>query len=529
MVSQIRSSEPQARKRSRGYRPVFRELLDFLDVGIAIVSAPGIILYSNPSFAEMVSARPLQRVRGADLKSFVSEGSWAALDQALRKSTHTRSEGRFEIQHLTDRRKRTLRVSLVPVTHQKSEPLIGIVATETTRLEQASKAETSLRSFSARLLKRQDEERRHLARDLHDTIGQDVAVAVMRLERIAKSVGPDDVDLRNSLTECSDWLRKVESETRTLSDVLHPPLLDQIGLVPALRRYIEGFSKRSGLQVELEVACDIPRLAVERETVLFRIAQESLTNTLRHSGSSKAHVQVALEGNNVRVAIKDKGRGFREDPFREKSKADLGVGIPGMRGRLSLVGGILEIQSTNGGTTVTATVPFEETKGTGDSDSYSYQRGPRVAAQETLVEPGIPLGVARVLVADDHEIARRGIRDLFRDEPDLEVCGEACDGIEALAKAEELQPDLLILDLSMPKMGGFSVANHLRIAKHPVKVLIYSSHKNSDIERMARVCGCRGCIHKANAARDLVRGARTVLGGGTFYEGEAGTARQTEL
>ena len=129
--------------------------------------------------------------------------------------------------------------------------------------------------------------------------------------------------------------------------------------------------------------------------------------------------------------------------------------------------------------------------------------------------------MVRILIADDHEIARRGIRDLFRDEPDLEICGEAKDGLEALAKAERLKPDLLILDLSMPKMGGYSVAHRLRGAQPNVKILIYSTHSHADVERMVRSVGCKGCVHKANAARDLVRGVRAVLRGQTFFESEA--------
>jgi CheY-like chemotaxis protein len=243
-----------------------------------------------------------------------------------------------------------------------------------------------------------------------------------------------------------------------------------------------------------------------------------LTNVLRHSGSPEARVLVALEGHHVLMSIADKGGGFKNGPSGKKSKADLGVGIPGMRGRLSLIHGTLDVHSSKKGATVTAKVPIGGAeKAVGDS----YSRNLEFPATKDAAKLVAAVSVSRILVADDHEIARRGIRDLFRDEPDLEVCGEACDGIEALAKVRELHPDLLILDLSMPKMGGFSVANHLRNAKHPVKVLIYSNHKHHDIERMARTSGCVGCIHKANAARDLVRGARAIMQGGTFWEGDA--------
>jgi len=188
-----------------------------------------------------------------------------------------------------------------------------------------------------------------------------------------------------------------------------------------------------------------------------------------------------------------------------------------MRGRLSLVQGSLEIRSTNGGTTVSARVPLR----TADQATAGERASPP-AASPTSPEPIARGAAARILIADDHEIARRGIRDLFRDERDMEICGEARDGLEAIAKAKELHPDLLILDLSMPKLGGFSVAHQLRRSDPSVKVLVYSTHSHPDVERMARSIGCQGCVHKANAARDLVRGARAILRGGMFYRGETG-------
>jgi signal transduction histidine kinase len=502
---------------------VFETLLDSLDIGTAIVSTGGFIQYSSACFAELIGAPPFKEIKGDHLRAFVSPKSWTALDEALRRSVCASSAGKLLLENLKGR-KRTVRVSFIPLIQPESELQIGIVATEITKLVESNTAlkqsEAALQSVSVRLLQVQDEERRHLARDLHDTIGQELAVAVMQVEQMAKQVGLPEVDLRKPLMECSEWLRKIETETRTLSYVLHPPLLDQLGLVPALNWYIEGFSKRSGLKVQLDVASDIPRLEVEEETALFRIVQESLTNVLRHSGSSEALVRVSVEGDGLAVAVEDKGHGFgAQTP--ERHKPAIGVGLAGMRGRLSPVDGKLDVRSSKHGTTVRATVPFHK------AEKGEEQAGGRRAVvtqplAPTPMNPAAAESVARILIADDHEVARRGIRDLFRDEPDLEICGEARDGLEALAKVEELQPDLLILDLSMPKLGGLSVAHRLRSARQSVKILIYSTHAPADVERMARSIGCGGCVHKANAARDLVRGVRAILQGRAFYECDAG-------
>lgn len=470
----------------------YRNLLDALEVGVASVTDKGIIEYSNPRFGDMVGAPPYESLQGSNLTSLVTASSWPELNTALQRSRRTQSEGRLELEGVSETR-RTVRVSFVPLRSRTDRPRVGIVAIEVTRLVQATEAlrnsEASVQNLSARLLRVQDEERRHIARDLHDTIGQELAMAVMRVEQIAKEIDSPEADIRKQLAECSEWLRKIETETRTLSYVLHPPLLDQIGLVPALKWYIEGFSKRSGLKVQLDLRSQIPRLEVDEETALFRIVQESLTNVLRHSGSTEAYVRVGVENSSVRVVVVDKGKGFKSD-----------------------------IQSTEQGTRVSATVPLRESISAAAIASESKHVPSRATPSAACPKPAS--SVSRILIADDHEIARRGIQDLFRGEADMVICGEARDGVETLARVEELHPDLLILDLSMPKLGGYSVANHLRRTNPTLKILVYSTHSHRGLERMVRSAGCGGCVHKANAARDLVRGARAILRGGEFYECE---------
>src|SRR5262245_11804547 len=187
----------------------FRLLLDSLDTGIAILSTRGVIQYSNSCFAELIGAPPHKLMKTSQLRAFVQADSWVALENALRLAQHMPLEGKLELESAG--RRRTVRMNLVPLRDEHSESQIGIVATEITKTLEASRAlkdsNAALQTVSARLLRVQDEERRHLARDLHDTIGQELAVAVMRVERMAKEVGSPQVDLRESLMECSEWLR----------------------------------------------------------------------------------------------------------------------------------------------------------------------------------------------------------------------------------------------------------------------------------------------------------------------------------
>jgi CheY-like chemotaxis protein len=361
------------------------------------------------------------------------------------------------------------------------------------------------------LLRVQDEERRRLARDLHDSTGQELAVAILTLEHAAKDVPPSAAKARSAVLECTDRLRKVENDVRTLSYVLHPPLLEEMGLVSALQWYLDGFSKRTGIKVSVEVPPQMPRLHTDRETALFRVIQESLTNVFRHSGSRKAWVNLSTDQSFLRATVIDEGKGF--DSAARSSGTKSGVGIQSMKGRLELLGGSLEIESKPKGRCVTATVPIY-------SEEETRSALP-LASGESATNQSADLhgqhNRKRILIADDHEVARRGIKTLLNDQPDLEICGEAEDGVAAVAKVKQLQPDLVILDLSMPNLGGLSAAHQIRSAGMQTKILIYTTHSYAELEKTARAAGCDGFVTKSKASHDLIRAARMVLRGEKFY------------
>jgi signal transduction histidine kinase/CheY-like chemotaxis protein len=406
---------------------------------------------------------------------------------------------------------RTIRISFSPFL--EASETIKITATDVTDLTSAQTAlklsKDSMNSLSARVLELQDEERRRLARDLHDTVGQEIVVVLMTLDTIARTWDKPDLSARQNLLEAVDWLRKVESEIRTFSYLLHPPLLDDMGLASALNWYMEGFSKRSGISVELSVPDNLPRLTLQAETALFRIMQESLSNVIRHSQSKQAWVRIKLEPHHLKLSIRDAGRGF--DQTAHSGSGPSGVGIEGMRGRLRSLGGILDLQSGPHGTEVIASVPLRDGAAI-RPDSVRARRQQKDGAAQAAT------GLAkRILIVDDHEVARKGIRFLLNDEDDLEICGEAQDGLEAFEKVQRLNPDLVILDLNMPGGGGFSAANRIRNAGLTPKILVYTTHTFPGLERIARAADCDGFVVKANATQDLIRGIRAVLRGEEFY------------
>jgi signal transduction histidine kinase len=204
----------------------------------------------------------------------------------------------------------------------------------------------------------QDEERRRIARELHDSTAQNLFAISVNLARLSQ-LRPGEDDAQQLIEECQSLGDQSLQEIRTLSYLLHPPLLDQAGLVSALQWYVEGFTKRSGIYVDL-YAQPIGRLPSEIEMALFRVVQEALTNVRRHSASETANIRLVRKTDAVVLEIKDHGHGLsiaKHDPD-SNGLISIGVGIPGMRQRLRQLGGKLEIASNNRGTTIFATVPL---------------------------------------------------------------------------------------------------------------------------------------------------------------------------
>jgi PAS domain S-box-containing protein len=220
-------------------------------------------------------------------------------------------------------------------------------------------SENSLRELSHHLLRTQDEERRRIGRDLHDSLGQCLAALKIRLDGLASSSARDDVGARSEIAECLKLAEESLKELRTISYLMYPPMLDEMGLQSAIRWYLEGFSTRSGLSATFDVDPDFGRLQRDLELALFRVLQESLTNVHRHSGSKTARIRLRLSGEVVILEVNDAGRGISSEILARSGKdgvASLGVGLRGMNERMRQLGGSLQVSSTENGTTVTATV-----------------------------------------------------------------------------------------------------------------------------------------------------------------------------
>src|SRR5262245_14517753 len=242
-------------------------------------------------------------------------------------------------------------------------------------------AEETARRLSGRILQLQDEERRKIARELHDSVGQYLAMLKITLDRGARN--KVDVATKTLLEQCSQMVDECIVETRTMSHLLHPPLLDENGLISAVRWYMEGFADRCGIEVQMNMPPAIPRLLKEIETTLFRILQESLTNVHRHSQSKKVKVDIFYDAHTVSLRVRDFGKGIPLDQirsFRDRGTG-MGVGLGGMRERVRELGGVLRIEPGEpSGTIILVEIPLIEGQKTIVTESFaetSRQAEPR--------------------------------------------------------------------------------------------------------------------------------------------------------
>jgi PAS domain S-box-containing protein len=257
-----------------------------------------------------------------------------------------------------DGREIPIEISLSPLeTHD------GIVVTSAIRdISERKRSEEGLRVLSGQLLQLQDDERRRIARELHDSAGQTLAALSMNLSPLESENGRIGPIAAKAIKESLSLISGLSRELRTISHLLHPPLLDEVGLASALRLYLEGFAERSNIKVNLEIPEDFGRLPSELETAIFRIVQECLTNVHCHSGSPVAKIRITRRDAQVLVQVADRGKGIPPEKLKAmESGAKLGVGIRGMGERVRQLGGNLNITSGAQGTVIVVKLPVAST------------------------------------------------------------------------------------------------------------------------------------------------------------------------
>jgi PAS domain S-box-containing protein len=347
----------------------YRILIETMQEGAATLGEDGTILYANARFAEIVGIA-LDKLIGfslhKQLPSTDGDGLRRLIDEGLCKT----AKGDIAF-HDSQGRNLHLRLALSPLPNydQSGHHAVCVVATDVTALRENEEA---LQELSARLLQSQDEERKRISRNLHDSAGQYLAAVQMRLGAIEEQItnSPQAEILKALVADAQQAVSECSKEIRTISYLLHPPTLDLAGLASAIEWYCDGFSERSGINVDLEISPSLDRLPQDLELAIYRVVQESLTNIHRHSGSKWAGIRLIQQGNQVTLEVADRGRGMAP-VSTDNRQMHVGVGISGIRERVRQLNGQLAIESGPQGTAVRATFRLEQNR-----DQLKRETGP---------------------------------------------------------------------------------------------------------------------------------------------------------
>jgi PAS domain S-box-containing protein len=384
LPQRVQALEPEAARRLTQEK--FRQNIESVqDYAIYLVDIGGFVMSWNTG-AQRIKGYTADEIIGQHFSCFYPEEA-RANGQPQRSLATAAAEGRFEDEGWRIRKDGTRFWASVVITPSRDADgqLTGFTkitrdttqrtlrdqaltrANEELRREVTARisaerrlhaSEESLRRLSAHLLRTQEDERRRLGRDLHDNVGQYLAVLKMTLESLPVG-SPSSNEYEAQLRECVGLVEESIKEVRTMSYLLYPPMLDEMGLKSAVPRFLDGFTKRSGIQITFEMPRDTARLAHDTEIAIFRVLQESLTNVHRHSGSNTAEIRITVDGSAVRLEVRDHGKGMQPEVVESirDSWGTFGVGLRGMNERMHQLGGTLEISSSAEGTVVVAAAP----------------------------------------------------------------------------------------------------------------------------------------------------------------------------
>jgi PAS domain S-box-containing protein len=425
---------------------------------------------------------------------------------------------------ITDRKRaeqelRELNLSLEQRVTERTAELAHTVEALQGEIEQRLQAENELRLANEQLAQRTDQlrrlageltaveqaERKRLSKILHDGLQQHLASAKMQLGGLAEQI--ENEDLKRTADEIEKVIGEGLSMSRSLNAELSPPFLHEGRLPEGLEWLIRWMREKHRLSVELSLGA-VPELREDVKMLVFESVRELLFNALKHAQVSRAQVRLELVGDGeMRVTVSDEGAGF--DPCRLLPAGDGGgFGLFSIRERIGLLGGSLEIDSTPGsGSRVALTVPYVKADVASfpvDDECISFVLPPKGIAEDQKT-------TIRVLLVDDHALFRNGIARLLKNEPGLEIVGEAKDGQEAIEFAQELKPNVILMDISMPGINGIEATRVIHEQHPEVCIIGLSMYDDPEKERAMRAAGATDYMNKGCAAAELVAAIRAGL------------------
>lgn len=382
---------------------------------------------------------------------------------------------------------------------QLSQSLEKRVEERTRALEEQSRR---LRSLAAELASAEHRERKRLAALLHDDLQQLLAATSMRLGSVGHRL--HEQWERDQLAQAMEWVNTAVTAARELTHELRPPALYEAGLVPALHWLASRMQKRHGLQVEVIDGAGLPRLGDDYNALLFDCVREMLFNVVKHAGVSEATVSVFGDAEWLRVVVEDHGRGFSpEATVGERPEG--GFGLFSIRERMVGLGGAMVIEPVRPhGIRIELEIPMEVARAE-PLPNEARPSGSRLAEVEQEKEqPAGKNGRLRVLVVDDHAIVRQGIASVLGTDERIEVVGQAGDGLEALELIEQVRPDLVVMDLNMPRMNGIEATQEIRRRWPNIVVVGLSVQDDEGTERAVLAAGAQAFLPKSGDSGRMI-------------------------
>jgi PAS domain S-box-containing protein len=513
----------EAQEALEASRDRYADLYDFAPVGYATLDEQGVITEINLTACRMVG-RERRRVLGHSLVSCLAAEQRSRFRDDFDKrrrmvpaaelaaETVLRAPDGRELPVLlamlvvvdAGSGQRHYRVAITDIADRKraeaalkelNETLEARVAERTALAERRAR---DLRRLAAELSEAEDRERRRLALLLHDDVQQLLLAARLRVTVLRRG-GAEALEASvQSVDELpADCMRVLQELTQTL----RPAVLQRGTPAQAIQWLGAWFSEKHGLAVAVDVSGELPTLPEHLRVFVFQAVRELLFNVVKHSGQLAARVRASWEKGHLTIGVEDDGVGFQPEAVEDRLDNPEGFGLFNIRERLEALGGRLEIGRTpRGGAYFRVIVPVEERPEAGPKDlpleEVGTARSPRKprAAERAL----------RLLVVDDHEVVRQGLVELLGRSPDFTVIGQAGDGEEAVAQADALRPDAIIMDIDMPNVDGIEATRRIKRRQADLIVVGLSLHDNEAVRRAMIEAGADACLSKHAAAKDLV-------------------------
>lgn len=484
-------------------------------------------LYANPAALDMYGAKSFDELRERNVFDFLAPGQHRpeSVDQILKnieagkplphkearlirldgKEVHIESYAAYVVYGES----RAVQVILRDVTERRrgEEALRQANLTLERRIEERTaelaQRAAQLRALAGELTLTEQSERRRLAALLHDHLQQLLVAAKFRTAALAKTL---DDSGRQATGEIEALINECIGASRSLTAELSPPILHEAGLNAGLQWLAKRVHSMQGLSVELDTE-EIGPLPEDLRVLLFESVRELLFNVAKHARTESAMVCVRRLKDSLRVTVSDRGVGFDPESLPPAGESGGGFGLFGIRERMELFGGSLQTHSAPGqGSWIVLSAPLAASP-----DASSLPKPTPATVRPVRISKTTEARRARILLADDHRMLRQGIANLIRNQPDLEIVGEAGDGREAVELASRLQPEVILMDVSMPRMSGIEAARCIHRDNPTIRIIGLSMYEETDRAHAMRQAGAVDYLTKSGPVEELIDAIRRSL------------------